>query len=156
MRFAGVLLCVGSLLLLPACGGGEPGSPEEQIRGTLDAIEEAVEVGDLDALRDGVSDHYSDERGHDKQALVRYLTLRILGNPQRHVISRIRGIEIDGSFATVRLHAGLASTPLPDPNDWSGLRASVYAMDLQFALEDGDVWRLMTAVWRRATPAEFL
>jgi hypothetical protein len=97
MRFAGVLLCFGSLLILPTCGGGELGSPEEQIHGTLDAIEGAVEVGDLDALRDGASDHYSDERGYDKQALVRYLTFRILDNSQRHVISRIRGIEIDGA-----------------------------------------------------------
>ncbi len=139
-----------------ACGGGDVTSPEEQIRALLETVERAVEEGDLDSLREAISEHYDDERGQDKKDLVRYLTFHVLRNSNRHVLSRVRQVDVDGAFATVRLHAGLASTPLESPDDWSGIRASIYAMDLQFAEEEAGVWRLVTALWRRATPSELL
>ena len=149
-------LCSTFLLLLVACGGGDSGSPEQQVRATLDAIELAVESAELEAIKAAVSEFYEDARGNDKRALVRFVTFKILGHKSRHVLSRIREVEIEGAFATVRLHAGLASSDLPDPEDWSRLRASIYAMDLQFALEAGGHWRLVSAAWRRATPGELL
>ena len=145
-----------SLVVSLGCGGGEVASPEAQVRALLETVEAAVEAGDLDTVRDAISEHYEDERGQDKKALVRYLTFHVLRNSNRHVLSRVRSVEVDASFAVVRLHAGLASTPLENPDDWSGIRASIYAMDLQFAEEEEGVWRLVTALWRRATPTELL
>jgi hypothetical protein len=59
------------------------------------------------------------------------------------------------SRAEVSLAAGLAGRPVRGPEDLAGLRADVYAVDLDLEREGQD-WRVVWARWRRAPATDLL
>ncbi len=148
-------LALGALLvsisLLAACGG-EPETPEAQVRRTLAEVEAAAEEADLGAFRERISERYRDALGHDKQALLDYVRLHLLMHPRgRHVVLHVRDVQlVTPERAAVMLHAGFAGSGAA-----SGLHADVYEIQLDLEREDGD-WRLTAAEWRTAPPASLL
>ncbi len=140
-----------ALAVALALGCGEEETPESQVRAALATIEAAAEAGDVGAFDDLVSATYRDAYGHDKRALADYVRFHVLAHPRgREVILRVRDVHLTSeTTASVTAHAGFAGAAQ------SALRADVYALDLDLALED-DAWRVTYAEWRPAAPAELL
>jgi hypothetical protein len=139
-----------------ACGG-DPLSPEEQVRAVLEGMEQAAEQGDVSAFKALVSESYEDERGYDKRSLAAYITFHVMQNAQRRVFTRIRSIEIrDAGRAEVVVVAAITGRAVSSPEELAGLHADVYKVDMDLDDEgDGD-WRLVWAQWRRTAPTDLL
>jgi len=155
MRSRAVPIALALALAAVGCGG-DPETPEAQVRRALGALEAAAEEGDLAAFRDGISERYADERGHDKEALVRFATFHVLRSARRHVLVRVRDVLLrDDGRAEVSLAVGLAGSPAASADELARLRADVYKVDLDLAQEDG-AWRVVWAQWRPTAPADLL
>jgi len=139
-----------------ACGG-DPLSPEEKVRSTIEAMEQAAEEGDVSAFKAMVSESYEDERGNDKRSLAAYVTFHVMRNDSRHLFTRIRSIEIrDSGRAEVALVAAITGSAISGPEELAGLRADVYRIDMDLDDEgDGD-WRLVWAQWKTTAPLDLL
>jgi hypothetical protein len=150
------LVSICWLVTALACGG-DPQSPEQQVRAVLQETERAAEQGDVAAFKAIVSESYEDELGHDKRALAAYVTFHVMQNRSRHVFTRIRSIEIrDTGRAEVTLIAALTGSAVSGPEELAGLHADVYKIDMDLDDEgDGD-WRLVWAQWRRTAPTDLL
>jgi hypothetical protein len=143
-----LVLCVG--LAGPGCGG-EPETPEAQVRRLLAELEEALEGGDVAAVKDHVSEGYEDAYGHDRQALGAFLTFQVMRHGSRHLLVRVRDVALrDDGRATVLVHAGLAGT-----GGAAALSAEVYEVEMDWLREDG-AWRLVWADWKPAPAGALL
>ena len=151
-RLAGICWLATAL----ACGG-DPLSPEEQVRTVIEAMEQAAEEGDVSAFKAIVSESYEDEHGNDKRSLAAYVTFHVMRNANRHVFTRIRSVEIrDTGRAEVMLVAAITGSAVSGPEELAGLHADVYKIDMDLDDEgDGD-WRLVWAQWRRTAPTDLL
>lgn len=130
--------------------------PVEAVRAAVVAIEDAVEAGDLGAVRERVSEGYSDPQGNDKGGLVGMLQVRLLQRRSVHVMSRIGEIRIidEGEGATAEVLAAAGSVPIAGVEALASLNADLFRLDLEFE-RDGDEWLLRSARWRRASRGEF-
>jgi hypothetical protein len=143
---------VCGLLLALALGCGGAPTPEEEVRAVLAALEAAAEAGDASAFTELVSASYSDPYGHDRERLRGFVAFHVMRSGRgREVIVRVRDVAFtDPARAVVALSVGLAGA-----GDTQGLRADVYAVDLDVIRED-DAWRISFAQWRSAPPADLL
>jgi hypothetical protein len=150
------LASICGLAMALACGG-DPLSPEEQVRTVIGAMEEAAEEGDVSAFKAIVSESYEDHYGHDKRSLAAYVTFHVMRNANRHVYTRIRSVEIrEAGRAEVTLVAAITGSVVSGPDELAGLHADVYKIDMDLDDEgDGD-WRLVWAQWRSTTPTDLL
>jgi hypothetical protein len=143
-------------LALASCAG-EPEGPEARIRAVLQELERAAEEGELRPFRQHVSEHYEDPRGFDKEALLNFARLQVLRAERRHVIVRVRGVDLrDPRRAEVELVVGLAGSRLTTPEDAARLRADVYKVDVDLEEEEDGVWRIVWAQWRQTVLADLL
>jgi hypothetical protein len=139
-----------------ACGGDSL-SPEEQVRTVIEAMERAAEEGDVSAFKAVVSESYQDERGFDKRDLAAYVTFHVMQNTQRHVLTRVRSIEIrDAKRAEVVLIAAITGRDVSGPEELAALHADVYKIDMDFDDEGEGDWRLVWAQWRATAPSDLL
>ena len=142
-------LLAGAASGLLACGG-EPETPEAQVRALLAEVEAAAEAGDVGAFKERVSERYEDPYGHDKRALGAFVALQMMRNRGgREIVLRVRDVTLpEPTRALVVAHVGLLGSG-------GGLRADTYRVEFDLALE-GETWRLTWAQWRRASPGELL
>ncbi len=140
-----------------ACGG-DPLSPEEQVRAVVAQFEEAAARRDIGMALDLVSESYRDSSGRDRQAVKGLVAGYFLRNEAIYVISRIRSLELDpsGTSATLVAVSALTGAPVADPGELAGLAADLYRFEIDVALEDDDTWRVTRADWRPAAPGEML
>jgi hypothetical protein len=139
-----------------ACGGDSL-SPEEQVRTVIEAMERAAEEGDVSAFKAVVSESYQDERGFDKRDLAAYVTFHVMQNANRHVVTRVRSIEIrDAGRAEVVLIAAITGRDVSGPEELAALHADVYKIDMDFDDEGEGNWRLVWAQWRTTAPSDLL
>lgn len=149
-----------SLLVLGALGAlgckRAPADPVEQVRAAIVGLEEAVEAGEVGAVKDRISDAYRDPQGNDKGGLVAMLQMRVLQKRAVHVFSRIDEIRITdgGEGATAEVLAAAGSVPIAGVEALASLNADLFRLDLDFE-RDGDDWLLRSARWRRASRGEF-
>jgi uncharacterized protein (TIGR02246 family) len=141
-----------ALLAAALFGCGAAPTPEEEVRAVLAALEAAAESGDLSAFSELVSASYSDPYGHDREALRAFVALHVMQSGRgREVIVRVRDVAFtDPARAVVTLSLGLAGS-----RGARGLRADVYAVDLDLVRED-DAWRVHFAQWRQAPASDLL
>ena len=125
------------------------------MRAVLSAIETAAEARDVGALREHVSDSYSDRRGNDARALAGIASFYFMQHRSVHLLTRVRHVEVSapGEARAVALVA-MAGTPISGPEALAGLRASLYSFDLRLREEDG-AWRVASAEWEPATADDF-
>ncbi len=134
----------------------EADGPEAQVRRLLAEIEQAAEEGDLSALRASVSERYQDESGHDKRALMQFLTFQVMRRGNRNAVVRIEEVALrSDARAEVSLTAGLAGTDAAG-GGLAGVRADVYHVDLDVERESDGDWRLVWAQWWPTNPADLL
>lgn len=142
--------------LLTAGCGGEPESPEAQVRAQITRAVEAAEAKDVGALRAMVSDRYSDPDGRDKRAVEAILRLHFLRNQSVHLYTRVQSVTVskpDRAEASVLV--AMAGVPITSEVELPALRADLHRFDIDFALED-DTWRVERAVWSRAELGEIV
>jgi hypothetical protein len=137
------LLAMLAAASLPACAA-EPDSPEAQVRALLQRAEAAAEEKDVGALKQMVSESYSDDRGQDRQAIAGLLTFYFLRNQSIYLLTRVGKIEFpEPTRARTTVLVAMAGTPIPDIEELARIRA-----DLD--------WRVTRAAWRRARADDFL
>ncbi len=142
------------LLALFACGS-EPESPEVQVRRAIEALEAAAEAGDVSAFQEGVSAHYEDARGNDKEGLRGTVTFHVLRNSSREIVVRVRDVVfVSPGHAEVVLVVGTAGAS--SRGGAPGIRGNVYQVDANLDEEEPGVWRLTWAQWKPTAPAELL
>jgi hypothetical protein len=150
MRRIALALC--SLVL--ACSE-PPQSPEDRVRATLEAVEQAAEARDVGALKDHISDDYSDARGNDKQKIAGLATFHFMQNRGVHLLVQVRKVVVEkpGEARAVAI-AAMAGRPIPGPEALPALNASLYYFDVELHEEDGE-WRITRATWSPATTDDF-
>ena len=139
-----------------ACGG-DPLSPEEQVRTVIEAMEQAAEDGDVSAFKAIVSESYEDHYGHDKRSLAAYVTFHVMRHSHRRFFARVRSVEIrDDGRAEVAVVAAISGRDVSGIEELVGLQADVYRIDMDLDDEgDGD-WRVVWAQWKRTAPTDLL
>jgi hypothetical protein len=143
-----------ALGLALACADA-PETPEERVRAALGAIEEAAEARDVAALREQLSETYSDARGNDARAVAGIATFHFMQNRSLHLLVRVRHVEVTapGEARAVALVA-MAGSPIPGPEALAALRGSLYYFDVRLREEDGS-WRVTSAQWEPAKADDF-
>jgi hypothetical protein len=145
-----------SLCLHAACAP-DPASPEERVAALLARAAAAVQAGDLEALRDLVSDSYSDAAGGDKRAITGLVAAHILRSRSIHLLTRVRSArETEPGRLTATVLVALAGQPIALANDLDTVRADLLQIDLALAEEGGARLRVTGAVWRQASRGDFL
>jgi hypothetical protein len=147
-------LVVASLAVALACSG-PPETPEDRVRAAIAAMEEAAEARDAAALKEHVSESYSDPRGNDRQKLAGLATFHFMQNRSLHLLTSVRKVVVErpGEARAIAVVA-MAGSPIPGPEALSGLRAELYYFDVELREEDGD-WRVTRATWSPATIDDF-
>ena len=151
----------GGLAVLAACllvsCWPEPGSPEGQLRAMFVKAERAVEEKDIGALKDLVSDHYADTRGHDKQSIIGLLKFYFFRHKSIHLLTQIRPASFpDSTLAEVTVFVAMAGQPISGAEQLAILRADLHRFDFQLASESSGDWKVFRAEWRRAQLSDFL
>lgn len=127
-------------VLLAGCG--DAGSPEERVRATVTAAEEAAESRDLSAVMDLVADSYADERGQDKASIRGLMHGYFLLNQSVHLLVSVDDIEFPAAdVANAQVTVGMVGNQSQD--DWA-LAAEVHEFDVRLRLVD-DEWKLQSA-----------
>jgi len=138
-----------SCLIIVACAG-DPSSPEQQVRNSLQAMEAAAEKRSMTDFMRYISDDYSDDQGNDKKTLRQLVQYLFLRNQNINIFSLIRSIEINGESATVELSAAMASRDVDLSQESNRLKADTQ----RFAVilgpnKNNTVWLIKSANWKR-------
>jgi hypothetical protein len=150
------LLMMLAAASLAACAA-EPDSPEAQVRALLERAEEAAEEKRVGALKQLISEIYSDDHGQDRQAVAGLLTYYFLRNQSVHLLTRVRSIEFpEPARARATVFVAMAGMPIPGIDELARIRADLYRFDFSLADEASGDWRVTRAAWRRATTDDFL
>lgn len=122
----------------------------------LERAETAAEERDVAALREMISERYTDEQGRDEDALKALLAFHFLRNESVHLLWRSGEVTLPGAgLAEVTVFVAMAGRPIPAPEALAGMRADLFRFDFRFEEEMGSEWRLVRADWRRAGREDF-
>jgi hypothetical protein len=144
---------LGFCLLALACADRTP--PEERVREVLAALEESAQQRDAGAMKQHVSEAYSDAHGNDKRAIAQLVAFHLLRNQSVYLLTRVQDVEIAApGEARASVLVAMAGTPIETLEALLELRADLYRFDLGFREEDG-AWRVRSAEWEPATLQDF-
>jgi hypothetical protein len=147
--------CAAASGLALALGCSEAETPEQRVREVLAALEEGAQQRDAGAIREHVSDGYSDGNGNDKRTVTQLVAFHLLQNQSVHLLTRVQGLEIPApGQAQASVLVAMAGAPIDGPDALIALRADLYRFDFDLAEEDGD-WRIRSAQWRPAAVEDF-
>ena len=146
-------MAAASFALVLACSEAE--TPEQRVRAVLAALEESAQQRDAGAMKEHISDVYSDENGNDKRTVTQLVAFHLLQNQSVHLLTRVQSLEIPApTEAQASVLVAMAGAPIDGPDALLALRADLYRFDLSFREEDGD-WRIRSAEWRPAAVEDF-
>ncbi len=123
-------------------------TPEQQIRDTLNSIEQGVEERSLSQAIDNIDDNYKDHQGRTKQDIKRYLQLQILRNQNITILSRIKSIEINQNIASVELSAATAARGTDLTIEANRLKADSHKASIVLK-ETAGQWKITSSSWQR-------
>ena len=138
-----LLIC----LTLVACGG-DPESPEQQIRNVLGLMETATQERSASGVMEHVSDDYSDHLGNTKKQIRQLVTFQILRNQKISLFSLIRSIKISGNSAEVELSLATTGREIDLSDESQRLAADVFRVSLLMKIEASQ-WKVSSASWQR-------
>ena len=142
------------LLLAPSCAR-EATTPEQRVRAVLAALEEGAQQRDAGAMKEHVSEAYSDAQGNDQRAIAQLVAFHLLRNQSVYLLTRVRSVEVAApGEARAEVLVAMAGRKIEGPEALLALRADLYRFDLGLAEEDG-AWRVRTAQWRPAAIEDF-
>jgi hypothetical protein len=150
-------LLLALLLLAPACKRAL--TPEEQVRAAIAAAEKAAEEKNLRALGEIVSERYSDGE-NDRPLMLGLMRLQFLRFPSIHLLVRVASVTFpQPAEAHAVAFVAMAALPIPGAADLTRMTADLYRFDLELADEGTrgkGPWRVRSARWAPARPADFL
>ena len=145
--------CAAAASLALACSEAE--SPEQRVRAVLAALEESAQQRDAGAMKEHISDAYSDGNGNDKRTVTQLVAFHLLRNQSVHLLTRVQSLELPTpAEAQAAVLVAMAGAPIEGPDALLAMRADLYRFDLSFREEDGD-WRIRSAAWRPAAVEDF-
>lgn len=145
---------LGLALWLGGCS--ETQTPEARLRALIESAEQAAENKEGRVLRGYISDAYRDVDGRDRRMVDGILRLVLLRHESIHLLTRISEIAIpQPTRARAIVYVAMAGRPIAGPAQLASLRASLYRFELEF-IDEGGAWRVASAAWRRAEPADFI
>lgn len=134
---------VALAVLLAACS--DSGSPEQQVRAVIDAMETAAEARDIGDLTEHLSDNYRDAQGQNREEAARYARGYFIANQSVHLLTRIESLEFPApDEARVKLQVGMAARG--GETGQGGLSADLHDFDLVLVREGGE-WKVSYADW---------
>ena len=137
--------------------GSKPDSPEARVRALFDKAEVAAEKKDLGTLRDLISDHYLDDLGQNKQAILGVLSFHFFRNQSIYVLTRIQTIAFpEPARAGAVVFVATAGQPIPGTEDLLRVRADLFRFDITLADKGKGDWKVTRAQWRRVELKDFL
>ncbi len=152
-NFFFVMCWLIALVAMSACN--KTTTPEQEIRALVREAQIAAEerqVGDFARL---ISAQYGDERGNNKDELLRMLRLQMIRNQVIYLMVRTGEIKLlDDLSATAVVRVAMAGGPLETFEDLARLGAELYRFDLELVKESGK-WRIIGARWGRALELDF-
>jgi len=151
-------LLAATLALLSGCGHSLPDNAETRLRSTLDDMQKAAESRDIGALMGYVAADYTDTLDRNRQELRHIARFYFMRHRKPHVLLRIKRIDwLDPEHTRARVDALVATAgqAIDDPGGLSSIRADLIRFDLLFE-DSKDGFRLHSAHWQHATPADFL
>ena len=153
-RYVRVIVPLYFILCLGCQCNSSVRSPETEIKAMLTEVETAVEVGDLELIKDRLSDEYSGEGamfGGAKANLIRGLQVLFLRRGQRFVVHRLESIIVDDEqmHAQVELYAVLTHLPVRLEALTANTKGDILAIQLQ--LEYNSKWKVQEARWGRVS-----
>lgn len=126
------------------------------MRALIERAEQAAENKEGRVLRGFVSDAYRDVDGRDRRSVDGILRVVLLRHEAIHLLTRVSDIAFpETGHARAVVYVAMAGRPIAGPAQLASLRASLYRFELDLADEDG-AWRVVSAAWRRAEPADFV
>lgn len=148
------MVLVGAIVL-KGCSAPAELSPEEQVRATISALEEAAEKRSLSAFMQHISPDYTDIEGRSWDDIQRMVQIQYIRNQNIHLFVDISQLEISGNTASVELSAlmaaraaDLATNKLA--NTLKNLRANSHHFSVVLARQaTGADWQVISVVWRR-------
>lgn len=136
----GALCC---LLALPGCGG-DPATPEAEIRTLIGDAAAAAGDGDVGAVADALHPDYRDMRGNDRDSIVRLLRLQLLRGGSVVVLPDVGQVDVHGTdAASVRMTVRFAGADLRRLSLDGGARR----VELDLVRDGG--WKVISARWSR-------
>lgn len=153
-RLRGFIAVAVAASMLSACGG-PPETPEAQLRALIGDVEQAAEGHEISVFRDVVADDYQDERGFDRQTVLRIVQGVLIRNQQVHLLSLVRNIDVQGSEAGAVVLVAMAGQPIESTEALLNVRADLMRFDVDF-VRRGDQWLVGAVAWRRAEVKDFL
>ena len=153
-RYVRVIFPLYLILCLGCQCNSSVRSPEAEIEAMLIDVEKAFEVGDLESIKDRLSDEYSGEGamfGGAKANLIRGLQVLFLRRGQRFVVHRVESIIVDDEqrHAQVKLYAILTHLPVRLEALTTNTKGDILAIQLQ--LEYNSKWKVHEARWGRVS-----
>ena len=145
------------VLCLAASCAPDPGSPEERVTALVARAAAAAQAGDLGALRDLVSDDYSDPAGRDQRAITGLLAAHLLRNRSIHLFTRVGSArETEPGRLEATILVAVAGQPIASADDIDALRADLLRLELTLAEEGRGRLKVTSAAWRQASRGDFL
>lgn len=141
-------------LMLVACGGPAE-APETRIRSLVSQVEAAAEAHDLSVFKDHIASGYQDNRGYNRQTVLRLVQAMLLRNQAIHLLTLVRSLEVDADTADTRVLVAMAGRPIKSAQALLDMRVDLMRFDVQLVREDGD-WLVRTVDWDHAQASDFL
>ena len=155
VQFRISLLTLILALCLLSCGT-ESGSPEQRIRMLNEAAKTATQDRDAGALKSLIAADYRDDRGNDKNSLVRLIQFYFLGHKSIYVYTITESIDITGpAQATAVVLVAMAGQPVNSAQELFDIRADMLRFDVSYVFQD-DEWQVGNVEWQRAGVDDFL
>ena len=137
-----------TILLISACSSSDPRSPEQQVRDTLTAIEEAAEARSMDGMLEHINEDYSDHQGQTIRDIKRLIQLQFIRNQSINIFTSIQSLEINDGLAAVELSAAMSSGTFDLSQESNRLRADTHHFSILLSQGD-DKWLVDSVSWER-------
>jgi len=137
-------LAAGCLALAMLAAGCARTPPEEALRGSVAALESAIESREPGAVADVLAEDFIGPDGLDRDGARRMARLHFLRNRDVGLVIGPLDIALQDRHATVRFTAAVSG----GTGAWLPERGSVYRVETGWRRQ-GDDWRLTSAHWER-------
>lgn len=139
---------------LSACSSNKE-TPEQQINQFVNTAKEMAESRDINGIANLISEHYTDEKKRNKQAISQIVTGYFWRYKNIHVFTRINNLDFPKpASAELQLLVAMADLPISSVDSLLDSRARLYQFDLVLKREETD-WTVVKASWRPATTKDF-
>lgn len=145
----GACTAVLALMLLATGCGSTAGTPEEQLRQWVAAVEASAEARARGEILELIAPSYNDGRGHSREDIDKRLRLYFLRQNSIALLTSIDDIRIEGgSAASLTVTVGMAGT---SNSAALGLSADAYRFELELEAKEAPRsyrdWQLLSARW---------